>query len=139
MTKTRKGPITKAENLRNWEETYAGFFAACRAHFGFLVEREGFRATEEVSPAAGLMRYARDEVEVWVQIEYLEPPWVSVRVGEGGSFGLHVVLETIDPAYRATAPTGKSIEEWIAYYGRFFAGHAEAIFAYRSDAARGDL
>jgi len=79
-----------------------------------------------VVPAELTVVFRREDASLQIVQEYSEAPWITVTTGKI-SYGLASAVEKLDPDYAKETPEGGKPEDFIAYWGRFFAKHADAL------------
>jgi len=106
--KKAAAPKKKRDIVAEWTEGYRPFIEGCKERFSFLVGEHGFEEPKVlVAPPDCLVTYTKGESFVRIATEYGGKPFIAVKVDGHEPFGLHVIIDELEPAYAEKAPSAE--------------------------------
>jgi hypothetical protein len=131
----KKAAKKKPSVADTWAEGYRPLTEAAREELAFLVKDLGFDEPEvTISPPSAMITFHRGQDFVRVESEYMGPPFMAVRAGEGAPFGLAAKMAELDPAHAAKKPvpagsalTPAEMRAAVAHDAAFLSRHREIL------------
>lgn len=134
---TPKKPVkAKRESVaESWAEGYRAFTDAARERFAFLVRDHAYaEPVVRIAPPDATVKLTKGDSFVRISSEYSGPPSVVVKAWEGEPYGLHVIIDELDPTYAKSqpVPAGSTLSDdelraMVAYWAAFLEEHASVV------------